>query len=175
MNHNIEYLASTMRGGTNRIKILSALISNAHNPNQLSRELNIEYKTVLHHLKVLKENEIVSEKKLGKKINVYEVKEEVKGEVETVINGKNNIGIAIINNHLKIEYVNNTIRKLFKLNGVESKGINEVFNDNICDTLKKVFNDGKEVKIKDKGTIIEIVPMRDKEGKTNKIIISAQD
>lgn len=164
-----------MRGGTNRIKILSALISNAHNPNQLSKELNIEYKTVLHHLRVLKENEIINERKLGKRINVYEVKEDAKEEVEIVVNGKENIGIAIINNHLKVEYANSTVRRLFKLNGAEGKDIGEVFNEKICNTLNEVIRKGKEKITSENGTIIKIVPIKGKGGKTNTIIISAQD
>jgi DNA-binding transcriptional ArsR family regulator len=53
------YLIGSTKGGANRAKILKALSERAANPNQLSTVLKLDYKTVLHHLKVLSENGLV--------------------------------------------------------------------------------------------------------------------
>lgn len=53
------YLIASTRGGINRAKILDLLNSNPANPNQIATELKIDYKTAVHHLKVLTENGLV--------------------------------------------------------------------------------------------------------------------
>ncbi len=56
------------RGGTNRIRIMSALRNRPRNRNQLATELGIDYKNIQHHIKVLEGNNLV--KKIG---NLYGV------------------------------------------------------------------------------------------------------
>ncbi len=56
------------RGGTNRIRIMSMLRNRPRNRNQLAKELGIDYKNILHHIKVLEGNNLV--KKIG---NTYGV------------------------------------------------------------------------------------------------------
>ncbi len=56
------------RGGTNRIRIMSALRKRPSNRNQLATELGIDYKNIQHHIKVLEGNNLV--KKIG---NAYGV------------------------------------------------------------------------------------------------------
>ncbi len=51
------------RGGTNRIRIMSVLRNRPRNRNQLAKELGIDYKNILHHIKVLEGNNLV--KKIG--------------------------------------------------------------------------------------------------------------
>lgn len=153
MNCNMKYLANKTQ---NRTKILNALLYSTYNPHQLSKELGIEYKTVIHHLKVLKENGILKEEKAGKRMKVYEVEEEMKEKVENVIIGKNNLRITIITNHLKIKYLNN------------------ILNEKIYNYLNRVLKTGKEVKIKENGVEIYLLPLKDKE-EISRIIISAQD
>ncbi len=53
-----QVLAGT-RGGRNRIRILEALDERPRNTNQLAEDLDLNYKTVRHHLEVLKDNGIV--------------------------------------------------------------------------------------------------------------------
>ena len=47
------------RGATNRIRIMSALRNMPSNRNQLSIELDLDYKNIQHHQKVLEKNNLV--------------------------------------------------------------------------------------------------------------------
>ncbi len=49
------------RGSDNRIRIMSALRKRPRNTNQLSTELGTEYKGIQYHLKVLEENNLVTQ------------------------------------------------------------------------------------------------------------------
>ena len=53
------YLICSTRGGVNRAKILEMISSKPANAHQIAKELNLDYKTVLHHLKVLTNNGLV--------------------------------------------------------------------------------------------------------------------
>ncbi len=56
------------RGGVNRARIIEALHDRPYNVNQLSQELDLDYKTIQHHVKVLEDHSIVNsanEKKYG--------------------------------------------------------------------------------------------------------------
>lgn len=53
------YVLTGTRGGENRIRMLRALDARPRNANQLSDDLDLDYKTVRHHLDVLVENNIV--------------------------------------------------------------------------------------------------------------------
>jgi len=53
------YLIGSTKGGANRAKILRLLKKHPSNPNQLSTVLEMDYKTVVHHLKILSENGLV--------------------------------------------------------------------------------------------------------------------
>jgi len=53
------------RGSDSRIRIMSVLRKTPANTNQLSNELGMDYKSIQHHIKILKENNLV--KHVGKK------------------------------------------------------------------------------------------------------------
>ncbi|AIF84711.1 putative transcriptional regulator [Candidatus Nitrososphaera evergladensis SR1] len=53
------YLIASSRGGANRAKIIDMLNGRPANANQIASELKLDYKTVLHHLKVLTENGMI--------------------------------------------------------------------------------------------------------------------
>lgn len=53
------WLITGKRGGINRARIIKLLKDRPYNPNQLSKELDLSYKTVRHHIKILEENNIV--------------------------------------------------------------------------------------------------------------------
>lgn len=53
------YALAGTRGGANRARILRALEKRPRNANQLAEDLDLDYKTVRHHLDVLMDNDIV--------------------------------------------------------------------------------------------------------------------
>jgi predicted ArsR family transcriptional regulator len=53
-----QVLAGT-RGGPNRARLLRAIDERPRNMNQLAEALDLDYKTVQHHMEVLEENDVV--------------------------------------------------------------------------------------------------------------------
>ena len=53
------YVLTGTRGGTNRVRILRALDERPRNANQIAESLDLDYKTVRHHLDVLCENDVL--------------------------------------------------------------------------------------------------------------------
>ena len=53
------YVLTGTRGGKNRVRLLRAIDDRPRNANQLAEDLDLDYKTVRHHLDVLTENDIV--------------------------------------------------------------------------------------------------------------------
>lgn len=66
MKRLLWYLIAGSRGGVNRARIIRKLYERPYNVNQLSVELDLDYKTVEHHIKVLKDHDIIV-KSAGKK------------------------------------------------------------------------------------------------------------
>lgn len=52
-------LFASTRGAANRIKIISLLRKRPSNPNQVSKNVEIDYKCASHHLKALEDNHLV--------------------------------------------------------------------------------------------------------------------
>src|SRR3990170_6493872 len=59
MDRRLWYLIAATRGGTNRARILHALHERPRNANDLASLLALDYKTIRHHLDVLRENDCV--------------------------------------------------------------------------------------------------------------------
>lgn len=59
MEAALWYVLTGTRGGVNRVRILRALDERPRNANQLAEDLDLDYKTVRHHLGVLQENNVV--------------------------------------------------------------------------------------------------------------------
>ncbi len=60
MEAALWYVLTGTRGGTNRVRILNALDEQPRNANQLAEALDLDYKTIRHHLDVLVENDIIT-------------------------------------------------------------------------------------------------------------------
>lgn len=59
------YLFTSTRGGFTRLRIIIHLLERPYNTHQLAKELDLDYKAVQHHMKVLEKNNMVS--KIGEK------------------------------------------------------------------------------------------------------------
>ncbi len=59
------YLFTSTRCGFTRLRIIIHLLEKPYNTHQLAKELDLDYKAVQHHMKVLEKNNMVS--KIGEK------------------------------------------------------------------------------------------------------------
>src|SRR5437879_13146899 len=59
------YLLGGTRGGPNRAEIIKTLQNRPCNAHQLAEALKVDYKTILHHLKILKENGLITPSEEG--------------------------------------------------------------------------------------------------------------
>lgn len=59
LDKRLWYLLAATRGGLNRGRILTILRERPLNANDLSSRLGLDYKTVRHHLDVLRDNDCV--------------------------------------------------------------------------------------------------------------------
>jgi DNA-binding transcriptional ArsR family regulator len=59
------YLFTSTRGGLTRLRIIIHLLDQPCNTHQLAQKLDLDYKAIQHHMKVLEKNNIVS--KIGEK------------------------------------------------------------------------------------------------------------
>lgn len=55
----LMYLLVGTKGGANRVQMIRLLKDEPMNANKIGERLNLDYKTVQHHLKILKENNVV--------------------------------------------------------------------------------------------------------------------
>jgi DNA-binding transcriptional ArsR family regulator len=65
MRKLLWYLIAGTRGGINRARIINTLNERPYNANQLSEMLELDYKTISHHLDVLKKNHLITEQGNG--------------------------------------------------------------------------------------------------------------
>ena len=61
MEAALWYVLSGTRGGANRARILRAVDERPRNANQLAEALDLDYKTVRHHLDVLADNGVITD------------------------------------------------------------------------------------------------------------------
>jgi DNA-binding transcriptional ArsR family regulator len=62
------YLFAGSKGGNNRLKIIDLLKERPYNINQLADVLDLDYKSIKHHIIVLEKNNLVS--KMGEKYGI---------------------------------------------------------------------------------------------------------
>ena len=55
------YLFTSTRGGFTRLRIIMLLLERPYNTHQLAHELQLDYKAVQHHMKVLAKNNMILE------------------------------------------------------------------------------------------------------------------
>lgn len=62
------FMFAGSRGGINRLRLVQAIRKTPLNANQLAKELDIDYKAVIHHIGVLEKNNIIT--RIGEKYDV---------------------------------------------------------------------------------------------------------
>lgn len=87
MKSTVKWLFFGTKGGANRIRIVKALNKRPYNANQLSKKLNVSYKTIPHHIKVLQDNGLIesSEERYGRIYFLSRKMEEMYDEFEDML------------------------------------------------------------------------------------------
>lgn len=67
----LYFLLAATRGGMNRMQILKHLKDEPANANRLATDLKLDYKTVIHHIRVLEEHGLIISSNKGEYGNVY--------------------------------------------------------------------------------------------------------
>ena len=86
MKKVLWWLILGTRGGINRAKIIKKLNERPYNAHQLAEELNVNYRTVRHHIKILEDSEVVKSagEKYGKMYFLSENMERNYNDFETI-------------------------------------------------------------------------------------------
>ena len=81
MKNLLWYLIAGTKGGETRGKIIDLLNKNPSNANKIAEMLNLDYKTVRHHLEVLEKNNIITAVNKGNYGAVYFISEIMKANM----------------------------------------------------------------------------------------------
>jgi len=75
------------RGGINRAKILNLVKDTPMNANKIATVLNLDHKTVIHHVKILAKNELIvkAEKDYGAEYQLTQIMKENQNTLEEIM------------------------------------------------------------------------------------------
>ena len=75
------------RGGVNRAKILNLVKDTPMNANKIATVLNLDHKTVMHHVKILSKNELVikAKKEYGAEYQLTQIMKENQDALEEIM------------------------------------------------------------------------------------------
>jgi DNA-binding transcriptional ArsR family regulator len=79
------------KGGINRVRIINLLHEKPHNAYNISEILELNYKTVRHHLKLLEDHNVIATPPGVKYGAVYFLSEEMKENFESFKNIQKNV------------------------------------------------------------------------------------
>jgi predicted transcriptional regulator len=86
MKKVLWWLILGTRGGINRAKIIKKLNERPYNAHQLTKELNLNYRTITHHIKILEDSNVVEStgEKYGKMYSLSDKMEKNYADFEAI-------------------------------------------------------------------------------------------
>lgn len=167
LNQSLSYLLLGQKGGQNRIQIIEALKDRPFNINQLADHLNLNYRTIKHHMDILLKHEVViTSNSSGGKVEVYFLSSNMEKNMEIFENIKmklndfsfpnrflqnvlkqTNDAVIVVKNIDHIVFWNDGAEKIFGYNEIDVLGNKlPIFEDkNFFNEVMKTIEMGKEV------------------------------
>jgi len=166
LNQSLSYLLLGQKGGQNRIQIIEALKERPFNINQLADHLNLNYRTVKHHIDILLKHEVVNTSNSSGKVEVYFLSSNMEKNMVVFDNIKmklndfsfpnrflqnvlkqTNDAIIVVKNIDDIVFWNDGAEKIFGYNEIDVLGNKlPIFeNQNFFNEVIKTIAKGEEV------------------------------
>jgi len=81
------FIIAGTKGGINRAKILNLIKDTPMNANKIATALNLDYKTIVHHVKILSKNDLVikAEKDYAAEYQLTQIMKENQSVLEEIM------------------------------------------------------------------------------------------
>lgn len=90
---NLSYIILGQKGGKNRLQIIELLNDRPYNLHQLAQVLNLNYRTIEHHISVLKKHELITTSKSKGYGNIYYLSPEMESKIGILDDIKEKVNI----------------------------------------------------------------------------------
>ena len=86
--HLMWHIFAATKGGENRIRIIELLKERPYNAHQMCKEMGVDYRTILHHIKILIDNQIIDSeaKRYGEMYFLTELFDSESGTFDEILN-----------------------------------------------------------------------------------------
>ncbi len=158
IKRELSYIILGQQGGENRINIMEMLKERSYNQNQLANILDLNYRTIKHHIDVLMDYDLIESSGEGygkvyflspKLENNYQALEDIKGKLKTVFNPtklykkiveQTREGIIIIDENKEVIFSNKSTENItgYKDQEMYGKNIKKFLQPNINKMLNQV-------------------------------------
>jgi len=165
LKQELSYLMLGQQGGENRIKILESVRERSYNINQLSNELNLNYRTVKHHIEILLEHDLIVSSGegygdvyfIGPKLEKnYDLLKEIERKLHTVskspelyekIREQTRDGLILLDEAKDVIFLNKRAMEItgYKKEELLGKNITEMLKSEIYDDLEKAVLTNDEI------------------------------
>lgn len=167
IEQKLSYLLLGQNGGLNRKRIIELLRQRPYNLNQLAMILNLNYRTIKHHVDILHENKLITSSSPGGYGDVYFLSRQMEDAMQTYLNIAQKLteivaspkffqntldhirdGVIIVDDEGKIIFWNSAAKVQYGFEGRDMIGedISFLFGKELLDTLLKTRDTWKPMK-----------------------------